>query len=92
MKRPAHPVALGASGVVVAAATLVATAGPTLAHGLGGRSDLPVPVWMFAYGAAGALVVSFVALAVSWPTARFERVRPAWSWPPPCPSVTDHEG
>ncbi len=50
----------------------LATAGPAFAHGLGGRSDLPLPVWMFAYGAAGAIVVSFAALAAFWPSARLQ--------------------
>ena len=44
-----------------------------LAHGLGGRTDLPLPVWLFSYGAAFTLLVSFRALAVFWPTARLER-------------------
>lgn len=43
-----------------------------LAHGLGGRADLPLPVWMFGYGAAAAVLVSFAALALFWPTARLE--------------------
>ena len=51
---------------------LLASASPAFAHGIGGRSDLPLPVWMFAYGAAGALIVSFAALAVFWPVARLE--------------------
>jgi hypothetical protein len=41
-----------------------------LAHGVGGRSDLPVPVWLFAYGAAFALLISFVALRLLWPRPR----------------------
>jgi hypothetical protein len=48
------------------------TAAPAAAHGLGGRSDLPLPVWMFAYGAAGAIIVSFAALAAFWPVARLQ--------------------
>ncbi len=43
------------------------------AHGLVGRQDLPIPRWLFAWGAAVVLVVSFVALAVLWPTPRLER-------------------
>jgi hypothetical protein len=43
-----------------------------LAHGLGGRVDLPVPRWMFVFGAGTALVVSFVALASLWREPRFE--------------------
>jgi hypothetical protein len=41
-----------------------------LAHGVGGRSDLPVPVWLFAYGAAFALLISFLALRILWPRPR----------------------
>jgi len=61
-----------AAAAVTAIALVTAAAGPALAHGVGGRSDLPLPMWMFAYGAAGALVVSFAALAVFWPAARLE--------------------
>ena len=61
--------------VLLVAATAggwLATAAPASAHGLGGRSDLPLPVWMFAYGAAGAIIVSFAALAAFWPEARLQ--------------------
>jgi hypothetical protein len=37
-----------------------------LAHGIGSVQDLPVPTWLFFYGAAVVLVVSFVALAALW--------------------------
>lgn len=37
-----------------------------LAHGLGGRSDLPVPLWLALYGGAAAVVVSFVVLGAFW--------------------------
>jgi hypothetical protein len=37
-----------------------------LAHGLGGVSDLPVPLWLFYYGAALVLILSFVALWALW--------------------------
>ncbi len=46
---------------------------PALAHGLVGKQDLPIPRWLFAWGAAAVLVVSFVALAVLWPEPRLER-------------------
>ncbi len=58
--------------VLAAGGLVLAMASPAAAHGIGGRSDLPLPVWMFAYGAAGALIVSFAALAVFWPEARLE--------------------
>jgi hypothetical protein len=37
-----------------------------LAHGIGGIRDLPVPRYVFFYGAAAVLVVSFAALAFLW--------------------------
>jgi hypothetical protein len=43
-----------------------------LAHGLGGRADLPIPAWMFGYGAAITLLISFAALALLWPKPRLE--------------------
>lgn len=41
-----------------------------LAHGLGGRSDLPVPLWLALYAGAAAVLVSFVALTLWWKTPR----------------------
>jgi hypothetical protein len=38
-----------------------------VAHGIGGIKDLPVPTYLFYWGAAIVLVVSFVALGVLWP-------------------------
>lgn len=55
-----------------AAAVVATTAGPAAAHGLGGRLDLPVPVWLFVYGAAAAVVISFVALSALWKEPRLE--------------------
>ena len=43
-----------------------------LAHGFGGRVDLPVPRWLFVYGAATVVVISFVALAALWPEPRLQ--------------------
>jgi hypothetical protein len=37
-----------------------------LAHGIGGVRDLPVPTWLFYWGGAVVLVVSFVALGALW--------------------------
>ena len=42
------------------------------AGGLIGRSDLPIPEWLFGWAAAMVLVISFVALAVLWPEPRLE--------------------
>ncbi|HYM57324.1 MAG TPA: fenitrothion hydrolase [Solirubrobacteraceae bacterium] len=43
------------------------------AHGLVQRSSLPLPEWLFAWAVSAVLVVSFVGLAVLWPTPRLER-------------------
>jgi hypothetical protein len=48
------------------------TASGILAHGLGGRSDLPVPLWLAQYAAVAALVVSFVVLVTFWREPRLE--------------------
>ena len=45
---------------------------PAAAHGLGGRSDLPVPLEYFLVGALVVLLLSFGALAVMWPTPRLQ--------------------
>ncbi|HEX2162303.1 MAG TPA: hypothetical protein VHF88_10845 [Thermoleophilaceae bacterium] len=44
-----------------------------IAHGIVGRSDLPIPEWLFGWAAAVVLVVSFVALAVLWPEPKLTR-------------------
>lgn len=54
-----------------------------LAHGVGGRADLPLPAWLFAYSAAFAVLISFVALRLLWPRPRLAaasegRAAPAW--------------
>lgn len=46
-----------------------------LAHGLVQRADLPVPDWLFAWGATAVLVASFAGLAVLWPTPRLQPTR-----------------
>jgi hypothetical protein len=44
-----------------------------LAHGIGGVQDLPVPKWLFFWGGAFVLVVSFIALGALWKTPQLER-------------------
>ena len=54
-----------------------------LAHGIGGVRDLPVPTWMFFWGAAIALVASFVALGALWRRPLLDRHvdgRPLPAW------------
>jgi hypothetical protein len=45
------------------------------AHALAAREDLPIPEWLFAWGASVVLIVSFGVLAVAWRTPRFEEQR-----------------
>jgi hypothetical protein len=44
------------------------------AHGLVGRTDLPVPSWLFGWAAAIVLIASFAALATLWPRPRLQHV------------------
>lgn len=60
------------------------TVASLLAHGVGERGDLPLPLWLFAYGAGGAVIVSFAALGLLWRRSRLEeerrgRLLPAWA-------------
>jgi hypothetical protein len=65
-------VAVAVAVAAAAAAAWPATAG---AHGLVGRADLPIPSWLFGWGASVVLVVSFVALATLWPEPKLEHAR-----------------
>jgi hypothetical protein len=44
-----------------------------LAHGIGERGDLPLPLYLFTWGMVLALVISFVALGVLWTEPRLAR-------------------
>jgi hypothetical protein len=70
----------GAVAVSAAAALLF----PEIAsaHALVGRKDLPVPAWLFAWGASLVLVISFALLSVAWTTTRLqqEEWRPLPDW------------
>ena len=61
----------------LALAALVAPAAAD-AHGIVGKADLPIPIWLFSWAAAIVLVVSFVALSTLWRTPQLqqERARP----------------
>jgi hypothetical protein len=58
--------------LALAAGTLAMAPQIAVAHGLVGREDLPIPKWLFGWGATVVLVVSFVGLAVLWPKPRLE--------------------
>ena len=44
-----------------------------LAHGIGERGDLPLPLYLFTWGMVLALVISFVALGVLWTEPKLAR-------------------
>ena len=52
------------------------------AHGFGIRYDIPVPFWLYAYGAAAAVVLTFVLLVDTKPVPhrypRFDLLRVGW--------------
>lgn len=56
-------------GSALLALALPATA---QAHGIVGKADLPIPVWLFSWTAAIVLVVSFVALSTLWRTPQLQ--------------------
>jgi hypothetical protein len=58
-----------------AVAVEAALPGAASAHGLVQKTDLPIPQWLLAWGAAVILLVSFVALAVLWPDPKLDDYR-----------------
>lgn len=46
---------------------------PPFAHALAARQDLPIPAWLFAWGASIVLIASFFALSAAWRKPRFEK-------------------
>lgn len=64
---------LAAGAATTGLAASVFAPAPAIAHGLVGRSDLPIPDWMFTWGAALILIVSFLVLAIAWPTPRLQQ-------------------
>ena len=64
--------------IAALAGALLALAQPAIAaaHGLVvNRADLPIPEWLFAWGASLVLIVSFVAMSLLWQNARLEEER-----------------
>jgi hypothetical protein len=63
--------------------------GPVLAHGIGGRSDLPVPLWLALYGGAAAVLISFFALAAFWTESRLRGAEAGRPLPPAGQRIAD---
>ena len=81
-RRRLLPSLLGGIGIGVAALALPADA---QAHGIVGKADLPIPVWLFSWAAAIVLVVSFVALSTMWtkPQLQEQHLRRLFRLAPP---------
>ena len=58
-----------AAGLGAAALAFPASAA---AHGIAQRADLPIPEWLFGYGAAMVLIISFIGLAFLWRTPQLQ--------------------
>lgn len=56
--------AAAATAAVLSSAAALTGARPALAHGFGQRYDLPVPLWLYLYGSAGAVLLSFVVFGL----------------------------
>ena len=52
------------AAAALAFSLLLTDARPVLAHGFGPTYDIPVPLWLYLYGAAAAVLLSFVPLAL----------------------------
>jgi hypothetical protein len=77
----ARPVARASVAVGCAAGSLAAWAAPASAHGIGGRGDLPLPLWQVAWAAIFAVAISFVALGLLWTTPKLARSAPGTAVP-----------
>jgi hypothetical protein len=73
--------------LALAALAALAFSGPALAHGFGQSYDLPIPLWLYLFGAGAAVLVSFVPISLiaeerdakaslSYPRFDLFRVRP----------------
>ncbi|RZT24887.1 hypothetical protein EV589_0609 [Mycobacterium sp. BK558] len=60
-----------------------------LAHGLGGSTDLPIPVTYALIGAAWALTFTFAVVALAWRSPRFDPDRPGRALPGRVTAVVD---
>jgi hypothetical protein len=53
------------AAVALVLSLILADARPALAHGFGPTYDIPIPLWLYLYGAAAAVVLAFLPLALS---------------------------
>lgn len=62
--------------LVVALGLILPASAP--GHGLVARADLPVPDWLFTFGAGAVVLVTFVGLAVAWRRPLLEDAGVRW--------------
>lgn len=62
-----------------------------LAHGLGARADLPVPLWVALYAGAAAIVVSFVAFTLLWKTPKLRGAQAGRPLPRGVQAIADNQ-
>lgn len=66
---------IGRRVALLAGALVTGAPGTAQAHGIAQRADLPIPEWLFAWGAALVLLASFAALATFWTRPVLEGLR-----------------
>ena len=74
-RRVPAPARRGALAVVLASVGALALPPAASAHGIVGKTDLPIPRWLFAWAASVVLIASFIGLATLWPSPRLQQVR-----------------
>jgi hypothetical protein len=66
---------LATRAAIAAALTCLLVPAAAWGHGLVGKADLPIPLWLFGWAAAAVLVISFAALGNLWSRPQLERDR-----------------
>src|SRR3954452_24578015 len=74
--------AVGLAALVAAGSAALVLPALASPHALVGGKALPVPAWLFAWGASLVLIISFALLSVAWTEVRLQkedwRPLPAW--------------
>ncbi|HEY8584313.1 MAG TPA: fenitrothion hydrolase, partial [Capillimicrobium sp.] len=69
-----------AAALAAACAIALTLPASAAAHGLVGKQDLPIPIWLLFYAGVVVLVLSFVALATLWREPKLEQLRERVVW------------
>lgn len=60
---------------------MTGSAETVLAHGVGGSTDLPLPLSYALIGGVWALIITFAVVGVAWRTPRFDPAKPGRALP-----------